>query len=145
MKSEPISYSIDHLKADKKTPWNGVRNFQARNYMREMTPGDTIFFYHSSCPKPGIYGLAKVASKPYPDETQFDAKSTYFERRATKEKPVWDLVDIAFVKKLREPLLIGTLRENTKLASLKMLEPGSRLSVTPVSEAEARELLRVTG
>lgn len=107
MKSEPESYGIDHLKKDRKTAWTGVRNFQARNYMREMKPGDQVLFYHSSCKVPGVYGIAEVASPPYPDPTQFDPKSPYYEKRATEAKPIWDLVDISFLKKFDEPVTLS--------------------------------------
>lgn len=134
MKSEPETYGIDHLKADKKTAWTGVRNFLARNYMRdEMQIGDGILFYHSSCKVPGVYGIAKVASAPYPDPTQFDKNSDYYEPRATKEKPVWYLVEIAFVKKLEEPVTLTDIRANPKLRAMAILQPGSRLSITPVA------------
>lgn len=134
MKSEPESYSIDALKTEKKTAWSGVRNFQARNYMRdEMQIGDGVLFYHSSCKVPGVYGVAKVASAPYPDPTQFDSTSHYLEPRATKEKPVWCLVDIVFVKKLKEPVTLTDIRANPRLRSMAILAPGSRLSITPVS------------
>lgn len=133
MKSEPESYGIDHLKKDKKTAWTGVRNFQARNFMREMKPGDQVLFYHSNCKVPGVYGIAKVASLPYPDPTQFDPKSPYCDKRATKDKPLWDLVDVAFVKKLKEPITLSHLRTNPAFAKMLILQPGSRLSVTLVS------------
>lgn len=133
MKSEPESYSIDTLKKDKKTPWSGVRNFQARNYIREMNPGDGVLFYHSSCKVPGVYGLAKVASALYPDPTQFDPTSDYYEPRATKEKPMWDVVDVAFERKLTEPLTLTDMRADNKLRAMIVLQPGSRLSVTPVA------------
>ncbi len=133
VKSEPESYGIAHLKKDKVTAWTGVRNFQARNNMREMRAGDCVLFYHSNCKVPGIYGIAKVASAPYADPTQFDPKSRYYEPRATKEKSVWDLVDIAFVEELKEPITLPDLRANPKLAKMLILQPGSRLSVTPVS------------
>ena len=134
MKSEPESYSIDALKADEKTAWTGVRNFLARNYMRdEMQIGDGVLFYHSSCKVPGVYGIAKVASAPYPDPTQFDPSSDYFEPRATKEKPVWYLVDIAFVKKLKVPVTLTDIRANSKLRTMALLQPGSRLSITPIA------------
>jgi predicted RNA-binding protein with PUA-like domain len=143
IKSEPKSYGIDHLKADKKTAWTGVRNFQARNYMRDdMQIGDQILFYHSSCEVPGVYGLAKVASAPYPDPTQFDEEGHYFEPRATKEKPVWFCVDIAFVKKLKEPVTITEIRANSNLHSMAILQPGSRLSITLVTEVEFKEISR---
>ncbi len=134
IKSEPETYGIDHLKADKKTAWTGVRNFLARNYMRdEMKEGDQVLFYHSSCKVPGVYGVAKVASTPYPDPTQFDTASDYYEPRATKDKPVWYLVDIAFVQKLKEPVTLTDIRANSKLKAMAILQPGSRLSITPVA------------
>lgn len=140
MKSEPESYGIDHLKADKKTAWTGVRNFQARNYMQQMQLGDEILFYHSSCAVPGVYGIAKVASAPYPDPSQFEKGGHYYEPRATKEKPVWYLVDIAFVKKLKEPITLPQIRQNPKLSKMMILQPGSRLSVTPVAEEHYEEI-----
>ena len=137
MKSEPESYSIDTLKADKKTAWTGVRNFQARNFMRDdMQLGDGVLFYHSSCKVPGVYGMAKVVSTPYPDPTQFDTKSHYYEPRATKEKPVWYLVDIAYVKKLKTPITLSDIRSDSRLHTMAILRPGSRLSITPVSFVE---------
>jgi len=133
MKTEPESYSIDTLKEDKKTPWSGVRNFQARNFIREMRPGDGVLFYHSSCKVPGVYGIAKVASAPYPDPTQHDSASHYYEPRATKEKSMWDVVDVAFVKKLKEPVTLSDMRADSKLRAMIVLQQGSRLSVTPVA------------
>ena len=132
MKSEPQSYGIGHLNKDKKTAWTGVRNFQARNNMQSMQVGDPILFYHSSCKVPGVYGLAKVASKPYADPTQFVKDGHYYEPRATREKPVWFLVDVAFVKEFKEPITLTDIRDNAKLKSMMILQPGSRLSVTPV-------------
>ena len=141
VKSEPESYSIDALKRDKKTAWTGVRNFQARNFMQSMKEGDEVLFYHSSCAVPGVYGLAKVASAPYPDPTQFDPSSDYYDKRATKEKPLWYLVDIAFVEKFKEPLTLLEIRANSALHSMKILQPGSRLSVTPVASRELKTIL----
>ncbi len=142
MKSEPETYGIDHLQADKKTAWTGVRNFLARNYMRdEMQIGDGVLFYHSSCKVPGVYGVAKVASAPYPDPTQFDKSSDYYEPRATKDKPVWYLVDIAFVKKLKEPVTLTDIRANPKLRAMAILQPGSRLSITPVASEHFAEIV----
>lgn len=141
IKSEPTTYGIDHLKADKKTAWTGVRNFQARNYMRDdMRIGDQILFYHSNCKEPGVYGIAKVASIPYPDPTQFDRKSEYFDPKATKEKPIWYLVDVAFIKKLEEPVLLETIRANKRLKDMVILRPGNRLSITPVSSQDFETL-----
>ena len=146
MKSEPETFSIDDLKRVKKEPWSGVRGFQARNYMRdEMQPGDPILFYHSSCPIPGVYGVGRVASEAYPDPTQFDTKSPYYDPRATKAKPLWQLVDIAFVKKLKEPVTLAQMRANKKLAKMITLQPGSRLSITPVTAAEFEEIIRAAG
>lgn len=133
MKSEPKSYGIDHLKKDGKTAWTGVRNFQARNYMRDMKPGDQVLFYHSSCKVPGVYGIAEVASLTYPDPTQFDSKNNYYDPRATEAKPVWDLVDIAFVRKLDEAVTLTDIRSNPNLGKMMILQPGSRLSIVPVS------------
>jgi predicted RNA-binding protein with PUA-like domain len=140
IKSEPESYGIDHLQADTKTAWTGVRNFQARNFIRDMQPGDKVLFYHSSCKVPGVYGLANVASAPYPDPTQFEEGGHYFEPRATHDKPVWFCVDIAFMQKLKEPVTMTDIRANAKvnpcLSKMMVLQPGSRLSVTEVSEGQ---------
>ncbi len=138
MKSEPDEFSIDDLaRAPKKTtPWFGVRNYQARNYMRDaMRVGDGVLFYHSSCPSPGIAGLAEVCSTPYPDETQFDPKSPYFDPKATRETPRWMLVDVKLVRKTR---LLGLedLRAHGAFAGMVILKRGNRLSVTPVTAAE---------
>jgi predicted RNA-binding protein with PUA-like domain len=137
MKSEPDTFGIDHLAKVGTEPWSGVRNFQARNYMRDsMRVGDTVLFYHSSCKVPGIYGIAVVASLPYPDPTQFDKKSEYIDIRATKEKPMWYLVDVSYVKTLERPFTLAEIRTNEDLATMMILEPGSRLSITPVTEKE---------
>lgn len=133
MKSEPESYGIDHLKQDKVTAWTGVRNFQARNYMREMKAGDLVLYYHSNCKVPGVYGIAKVVKEAYPDPTQFDPGSNYYDKRATGAKPIWDLVDIAFVKKFDEPITLSDIRADSSLGKMMILQPGSRLSVTPIS------------
>jgi len=133
MKSEPESYGIDHLKKDKRTDWNGVRNFQARNFMREMKLGDQVLFYHSNCKVPGVYGIAKVEKTAYPDPTQYDPRSDYYDKRSTEAKPLWDLVGIAFVRKLAEPVTLSDIRAEPKLGAMIILQPGSRLSVTPVS------------
>lgn len=140
MKSEPDEVSVDDVAAmPKKTvPWFGVRNYLARNYMRDqMQVGDPVFFYHSSCPEPGIAGIAKVASTPYPDDTQFDPKGKYFDPKATREQPRWMLVDVKLVKKTR---LIGLpeLREHPELAKMVVLQRGNRLSITPVTPEEWR-------
>ena len=138
MKSEPDEFSIDDLvrARGKTTPWFGVRNYQARNYMRDaMRPGDGVLFYHSSCEVPGIAGLAQVAGAPHPDETQFDPKSPYFDPKATRENPRWVLVDVKLVRKTRL-LPLDELRSHAPLADMVILRRGNRLSVTPVTAAE---------
>ena len=144
-KSEPVSYSIDHLKKDGTTAWTGIRNYVVRNYMRdEMQIGDEILFYHSSCAVLGIYGLAKVASVSYPDPTQFDSKDHHFDPKAAKEKPTWQLVDISFVKKFDEPVTMTALRENKALHGMQLLRPRNRLSITSVTRSEFEEILRMS-
>lgn len=145
MKSEPDTFGIEHLAKIGTEPWSGVRNFQARNYMRDsMRVGDTVLFYHSSCKVPGIYGIAKVASEPYADPTQFDKKSEYIDIRATKEKPIWYLVDVSYVQTLEKPLTLSHIRANPELSTMMILEPGSRLSITPVSEEEYSVIEKLT-
>ena len=147
MKSEPDEFSIDDLvKAPKQTtPWFGVRNYQARNFMRdEMQVGDGVLFYHSSCEVPGIYGIAEVASKPHPDETQFDPKSENYDPKSTRDNPRWTLVDVKLVKKTR-PMPLDELRGYDALAGMVTLKRGNRLSVTPVSAAEWKFILMKLG
>ncbi|MCW5623302.1 MAG: EVE domain-containing protein [Burkholderiales bacterium] len=137
MKSEPDEVSVDDVAAmPKKTvPWFGVRNYQARNFMRDhMQVGDPVFFYHSSCPEPGIAGIARVASPAYPDATQFE-KGKYFDAKSTHENPRWMNVDVQLVKKIR---LVGLpeLRAHPELADMTILQRGNRLSITPVTKAE---------
>jgi predicted RNA-binding protein with PUA-like domain len=137
MKSEEGEYSIDDLKRDKKAPWFGVRNYLARNYMRDhMEIGDTVLFYHSNGKPSGVVGICKVASLPYPDSTQFDKTSPYHYPRATQEKPVWMLVDVSFVKKYKKMLSINEMRMINELDTMILLQKGSRLSVTPVAKKE---------
>lgn len=139
MKSEPDVFSFADLKKrPKKTePWNGVRNYQARNFMRdEMSPGDLILFYHSSCPIPGVAGIAKVASESYPDSTQFDPESEYFDPKATLEKPRWFLVDVAFEQDLDFHVALEEIRQHKKLEDMRLLKPGNRLSILPVTREE---------
>ncbi|MGE4241032.1 EVE domain-containing protein [Ramlibacter sp.] len=145
MKSEPSEVSVDDaLAAPKSTvPWTGVRNYQARNYMRdEMRVGDGVFFYHSSCAEPGIVGIGKVASTPYPDPTQFDKKSHYHDPKATKETPRWMLVDVQVQKKTRT-LGIAELRETPGLEDLVVLRKGNRLSITPVEAKHWKQIVKL--
>jgi predicted RNA-binding protein with PUA-like domain len=137
MKSEPDVFGVDHLAAAprKTTAWWGVRNYQARNFMREMGLGDEAFFYHSSCPQPGIAGIMRVTRMAYPDETQFDRNSEYYDASATRERPRWFNVDVTLVRKTRL-LPLQTLREHRELARMRVLQRGNRLSITPVTPAE---------
>ncbi|WP_410499593.1 EVE domain-containing protein [Chitinibacter sp. S2-10] len=136
MKSEPDDVSIDDLAAKGTVGWYGVRNYQARNFMRDTQKiGDGVLFYHSSCAEPGIAGFAQVVSAAYPDPTQFDAESKYYDPTATPEKPRWMQVDVGFVRKTRL-LSLSEMRQYPALAGMVVLQKGSRLSITPVSEAE---------
>ena len=135
MKSEPEAYGIDDLARDGATAWWGVRNYQARNFMRDqMKIGDRAFFYHSNCKEPGIVGIAEVSQPAYPDATQFDRKSKYFDPKATPENPRWVNVEVKFVKKTR-PVSLATLRAQPELAAMLVLATGNRLSITPVDPA----------
>jgi predicted RNA-binding protein with PUA-like domain len=138
IKSEMECYGIDDLKKDKKTFWSGVRNYQARNFMMKgMEVGDGVLFYHSNGTKEnpaGVYGLAKVASKARADETQFDKTDEHYDKKATKEKPIWYSVDMAFVKKFKEPVSLSEIKIDPAFAGMPLLAPGQRLSVMPVSK-----------
>ena len=138
MKSEPDECSIDAALAAPKhlTPWTGVRNYQARNYMRDqMRVGDGVFFYHSSCPEPGIAGLAEVASAPFVDPSQFDKKSDYYDPKSKREAPRWFCVDVRALKKIKL-IPIAELQAHKALKDMVTLRPGNRLSITPVTPAE---------
>src|SRR5688500_2962372 len=138
MKSEPDECSIDDVLAapGRITPWSGVRNYQARNFMRdEMRVGDGVLFYHSSCPEPGIAGIAEVASAAYTDKTQFDPKSSYYDRKSKKDEPRWVNVDVRALRKTRL-VPLAELRRHKPLARTRLLRPGNRLSITPVTESE---------
>jgi predicted RNA-binding protein with PUA-like domain len=143
MKSEPAEFSIDDLVEAGSVPWFGVRNYLARNFMRDqMKIGDDVLFYHSSCPEPGIAGLAKVASAAYPDETQFDKKGKYFDPKASRENPRWMLVDVKLVRKTRLLSLVE-MRANPTLESMVVLQRGNRLSITPVTVGELKAVLKL--
>src|SRR5688572_25374429 len=147
MKSEPDEFSIDDLaRSPRKTaPWTGVRNYQARNFMREsMKVGDGVLFYHSSCEVPGIAGIAEVASAPYPDPTQFDPKSPYHDPKSKREAPRWWLVDVKLVQKTRL-MPLDEMRAQSQLADMVTLRRGNRLSVTPVTAREWKYVLGKLG
>ena len=135
MKSEPDEFSIDDLKRKKSEPWSGVRNYQARNYIREMRAGDAVLFYHSSCAEPGVVGIAQVAAAAYPDSTQFDPRSDYFDAGSKREEPRWSLVDVKFKRKLKRAIPLTELKGHKELKDLALVRPGNRLSVLPVTKA----------
>lgn len=145
MKSEPDAFSIDDLMKVKKEPWSGVRNYQARNFMwKDMKIGDGILFYHSNAKIPGIAGLAQVASKAYPDPTQFDPESDYWDPKATQEKPRWFLVDVSFERKFKEVLSLEKLKANAEiLGDFVLLNRGTRLSVLPVTKTQWQTILKL--
>lgn len=140
MKSEPSDVSIDDLAAfpEQTVAWYGVRNYQARNFMRDqMNVGDGVLFYHSNCEVPGVAGIARVSSPAYPDATQFDKKNKYFDSKATQETPRWMNVDVQFVKKLNI-ISLAEMRKYPELESMRILQKGNRLSITPLDPAEWR-------
>ncbi len=144
MKSEPDAFSIDDLERVGTEPWNGVRNYQARNFMRNgMRVGDGVMFYHSNCKVPGIVGLATVASAAYPDETQFDPGSDYHDPKATREQPRWMLVDVAFDRKLRRTLALDEIKQHAEALGegFPLIARGNRLSILPVTAAQWKLLL----
>jgi predicted RNA-binding protein with PUA-like domain len=142
MKSEPDAFSIDDLKRKKREAWDGVRNYQARNFMRDgMRIGDGVFFYHSNCAEPGIVGLAEVGSDAYPDPSQFDPKSKYFDPGSSRDNPRWMLVDVTFVRKLKRTITLDELKNHPKLEAMPLLRKGNRLSVMPVEAADWKYIL----
>ncbi|MCK6598829.1 MAG: EVE domain-containing protein [Bdellovibrionaceae bacterium] len=145
MKSEPDVFSIDDLKKHKTTLWEGVRNFQARNFMSQsMSLGDLVLFYHSNAEPPGIAGIAKVSKLAQPDPTQFDKKSDYFDKRATLQKPLWFCVEVAFVKKFKTLLPLETLKNTPELQDMLVIKKGQRLSIQPVTEKDYQWILKLT-
>jgi predicted RNA-binding protein with PUA-like domain len=142
MKSEPSVYGIDDLKRDRRTTWDGVRNYQVRNLMRdEMRAGDEAFFYHSSCPEPGIVGVMELVGSARPDATQFDPQSDYYDPKSPRAEPRWLTVEVAFRRRLPRVISLEELRNARALADLPVLRRGNRLSVTPVTPAEWQAIL----
>lgn len=141
LKSEPSVFSIDDLQARQTSLWDGVRNYQARNFLRAMQAGDKAFFYHSSCAEPGIAGLMTIARPAYPDPTQFDPESPYFDPKSPHETPRWDSVDVRFSEKLDAVISLAALKAHPELTDLVLTQKGSRLSVMPVSAAEWKTIL----
>lgn len=144
IKSEPTHYSIDDFARDKKAGWSGIRNYQARNFMRDsMQVGDLVIFYHSSATPPSAVGVARVASKAYPDTTALDPKDDHFDPKASSENPIWMQVDMAFVEKFPTPVPIGVIKANPKLKGIPLTQVGSRLSVQPLLEKHFEEICRM--
>ncbi|GLP97928.1 EVE domain-containing protein [Paraferrimonas sedimenticola] len=148
MKSEPDAFSIDDLMAcpEQTEPWDGIRNYQARNMMRDdMRVGDRVFFYHSSCPQPGVVGIMQVASEPYPDPTQFDPDNKYHDPKSSPDNPRWQLVDVKFESKFDELVSLKALKANPELADMALLKRGNRLSIMPVSKAHWQVICAMAG
>lgn len=148
VKSEPDTFSFDDLlrSPDRTTPWEGVRNYLARNFMRdEMKRGDAVLFYHSNTSQPGVVGVAEVVGDAYPDPTQFDPASPYFDEKASEEEPRWFLVDIRAVHPLPHSVSLQTIKEEPELSGMKLVRRGNRLSVMPVSRSEFARILMIGG
>ena len=144
LKSEPGEFSLDDMERAGVEPWDGVRNYQARNWIRDaMQVGDQAFFYHSNCKEPAIVGIVSVASEPYPDPTQFDPQDKHFDPKSDPRRPRWYLVDVRFERRLARPILLKELKARPELAELPLVRRGNRLSVMPVTEAQWRFILRL--
>ena len=142
MKSEPSTFSIDDLQRspNQTTNWDGVRNYQARNFMRSMAVGDQVLFYHSSADPPAVVGIAEVVKTAYPDPTQFDKKDKHYDPESKPSEPKWDMVDIRYVRKFSRALTLDELRKDSKLKGMVLLRKGSRLSVQPVTQLEWKHI-----
>lgn len=147
MKSEPDVFSIDDLRARPKQtePWDGVRNYQARNFMREMKKGDLVLFYHSNAKPSGIAGVAEIAGEARPDPTQFDPASKYFDAKSSPDHPRWDLVEVKFVRAFPRVIALQELKEHPALADMGVVQKGSRLSVMPVDAAHWQVVMEMAG
>jgi predicted RNA-binding protein with PUA-like domain len=145
MKSEPDAFSIADLKSrPKKTEhWDGVRNYQARNFMRAMKKGDLAFFYHSSCEVPGVYGIIEIARAAYPDHTAWDPENRHYDPKSTPERPLWFMVDVRFKRELKKPVTLTAIRMQPALKQMRLVQRGSRLSVMPVSAKEWNTILKL--
>jgi predicted RNA-binding protein with PUA-like domain len=145
VKSEPDVYSIDDLRRDGWTPWSGVRNYQARNFIRDMRVGDRVLFYHSNAQPPGVVGTGRVSRAAYPDATALDPASEYYDPRSTSQHPIWLQVDVAFVSKFKNFISLDALRAETRLTGLMVLKRGMRLSIQPVCPAHFRLIRQMGG
>ena len=145
MKSEPTSFSIDDLekRPQQIEPWDGVRNYQARNFLQAMRINDLAFFYHSSCPNPGIVGIIKIVKSAYPDETAFDPSHHHYDPKSKPDKPQWVCVDVKFIKKFAATLSLERLKKQASLASMRLLQKGNRLSVMPITAEEWKTMIQL--
>ena len=142
MKNEPEDYGIDNLKKDKTEHWDGIRNYQVRNMIRDdMSIGDIAFFYHSNCEIPGIYGLMTINSKAYPDHTAFDKKAKYYDIKSDKNKPTWLMVDVKYKRKLHKIITLKKLKSKKELSEMKVVQKGNRLSITEVAKKDWEYIL----
>ena len=145
VKSEPDVYSIENLKNDGETYWDGVRNYQARNYMRdEMKIGDKVLFYHSNTDPVGVVGICEVCKEGYPDFTAFDPEDKHYDPKSKEDSPTWIMVNVKFVKKFDKTVTLTDIKENKKLRELKLVQRGNRLSVMPVTKSEYNEILKMS-
>jgi predicted RNA-binding protein with PUA-like domain len=147
MKSEPTAFSFGDLvrSKDSTNHWDGVRNYQARNYMREMRARDKVLFYHSNCDPLAVVGLAEVVREAYPDHTQFDPKNIHYDPQATTEQPIWDMVDLRAIKALRKPVTLDTLRKTKGLEKMPLLRRANRLSVMPLTAEQWNIIIKLGG
>ena len=144
MKSEPDTYSIDDLQSFGVDHWDGIRNYQVRNFFRDqMQVGDQAFFYHSNCKEPGIVGTMEIVSKAYPDHTAFDPSEKYFDSKSDPENPRWLMVDVRYIRHLDRMIMLGELRQQRQIADMKLLQRGNRLSVLPLSKMEWQYILEM--
>ena len=144
MKSEPDTYSIDDLQSFGLDHWDGIRNYQVRNFFRDqMQVGDQAFFYHSNCKEPGIVGTMEIVSKAYPDHTAFDPSEKYFDSKSDPENPRWLMVDVRYIKHLNRMITLAELRQQKQIADMKLLQRGNRLSVLPLSKMEWQYILEM--
>ncbi|MBI2573490.1 EVE domain-containing protein [Candidatus Woesearchaeota archaeon] len=145
-KSEPSTFSIEHLKQcfNQTTSWDGVRNFQARNFLRDQCKkGDMVLFYHSNANPPAAAGVAMVVKEGYVDHTAFDAKDKHYDPKSKREKPTWYMVDLKFVTQFRRPISLDQIKKNSKLNNMVLIKPGTRLSIQPITREEFEEIVKM--
>ena len=148
MKSEPDDYGLEHLRSEKRQTdhWDGIRNYQARNFMRdEMKKGDLAFFYHSNCEEPAIVGVIEIVGEGYPDHTAFLANEKYFDAKSDPDNPRWFMVDVRFKKKFKKPVSLKALKGERSLAQMRLVQRGNRLSILPVAAKEWKHILKMAG